>query len=137
MGRTYLADVSNGSRSPGYICVFSLLSGRPSALISPRVTAYSVCNLSTKPRKRACFIWPMGRRTARTLAGATGDSWSNILTTSGMQHALGARRCSAIYALWVSWRSHGRLVSLSLRGVRLWIARVESRRNIVGPPPRH
>jgi hypothetical protein len=114
VGRTCLAEVSNNLRSPGYICVFSLLSGRPSALISPRLTAYSVCNLSTKLRKRACFIWPMGRRTARTLAGATGDSWSSILTTSGIQHALGARWCSAICALWGSWRIHSCFASLSV-----------------------
>jgi hypothetical protein len=34
------------------------------------------------------LIWPIGRRTTRTLAGATGESWSSIVTTFGMRLAV-------------------------------------------------
>jgi hypothetical protein len=105
--------------------------------MSPRLTAYSVCNLSTKLRKRACFIWPMGRRTARTRAGATGDNWSSILRPSGMQLAQLSSEGNANRALWVSWAIHGCFERLTVRAARLWGAHKEWCRNIVGPQLGH
>jgi hypothetical protein len=64
-----------------------LLFGRPSGLTSPSRTTFSGYNLSTKLKNLVRLIWPVGRRTTRTLAGATGDSWSSISTTFGMRLA--------------------------------------------------
>jgi len=80
--KTYLRAISKSSKG----CIlssFALLCDRPFGLMSPKRTTFSGCSLSTKLRNLARLICPTGRSTTRTLAGATGESWSSILTTFG------------------------------------------------------
>lgn len=79
--------------------VFSLLFGRPSGLMSPSRTTFSGCKRSTKLRNLARLICPIGRRTTRTLAGETGDSWSSILRTLMRREVLTLLSCLEVVSI--------------------------------------
>ena len=107
----------------GHKCTreLSLLFGRPSGLISPNRTTFSGCNLSMKLRNLERLICPVGSSTTRTLAGATGESWSSILTTFGMRLAMWnfSSLCSWT-AYWVVMRSISSQIKRSLYQRQKW-----------------
>jgi hypothetical protein len=81
----------------GCPCGVVLRFGRPSAVTSLRWTTCSLCNRSTKEANLSALLWPTGRSSAFTLAGAMGSRGSRLI--------LGPAWCRLALSDAVLWKS--------------------------------